>query len=95
MNKYSHTAAIVIDGQEWVSAREAARRLLPSVELLCQADANRKIRSRANIILRLAQAGKITKRQHPDKKQPLYLSWADVQDYYRNSLPIVPKVVGV
>lgn len=95
MNKFSQASAIVIDGEEWVSAREAARRLLPSVLLLDPREQAKKLRSRANILLRLASAGKITKRQHPHQKQPLYLSWSDVQDYYRRHLPIVPKVVGV
>jgi len=95
VNKFSQASAIVIDGEEWISAREAARRLLPSVLLLEPREQAKKLRSRANILLRLASAGKIAKRQHPHQKNPLYLSWADVQDYYRSRLPIIPKVVGV
>ena len=95
MNKFSQAAAIVIDGQEWISALEAARRLLPAAELLPPKDQARKLRSRANIVLRLAAEGHISKRQHPHRKQPVYLSWRDIQDYYNKALPIVPKVAGV
>lgn len=78
---------MMINGEEWVTPMLAASRLLPG--------ASRKAhRSRATILLRLAQQGKLLKRQG-EKVRPVYLKWTNVQAFYEETLPVIPAVSAV
>jgi hypothetical protein len=78
---------MLLEGKEWITPMEAARRLLPG-------GSPRNHRSRATILLRAAQKGLISKRQGRQIR-PVYLCWEELLEFYAASFPVVPAVTDV
>lgn len=79
---------MLIDGQEWLCATDAVKRIFPELEGATQ------IRNKANFLLLLARKGLISKRQEPGKINPTYLHLQEIEDYLRTTLPVTPPVVA-